>query len=93
MIAIIASLVVGEFVDAIAIFFIVLIDLILGTYQENKANNSVTTYIIIGAVVLVIDDIFITSNFDCFTLFSTTPLVIRFKRYYNRRFNLFRIRR
>ena len=41
VVAIIASLVVGEFVDAIAILFIVLIDLILGTYQENKANTTI----------------------------------------------------
>ena len=41
VIAIIASLIVGEIIDAIAIFFIVLIDLILGTYQENKANNTI----------------------------------------------------
>ena len=39
IVAIIASLVVGEVVDAFAIFFIVLVDLILGTYQENKANE------------------------------------------------------
>ena len=41
VVAIIASLVVGEVVDAIAIFLIVLIDLIIGTYQENKANTTV----------------------------------------------------
>jgi calcium-translocating P-type ATPase len=40
IIAIIASLIVGEYVDAIAILFIVLVDLILGTFQENKANNT-----------------------------------------------------
>ena len=38
--AIVASLLAGELVDAIAIFFIVLIDAFLGTYQENKANNT-----------------------------------------------------
>ena len=38
--AIIASLVVGEYIDAIAIFLIVLIDVLLSTYQENKANNT-----------------------------------------------------
>lgn len=38
--AIVASFAVGETVDAIAIIFIVLIDLIMGTYQENKANNT-----------------------------------------------------
>ena len=41
IVAIIASILVGEINDAIAIFFIVLIDLILGTYQENKANNTI----------------------------------------------------
>ena len=38
--AILASLVVGEVIDAIAILAIVLIDIIMGTYQENKANNT-----------------------------------------------------
>ena len=37
--AIIASLIVGETIDAIAIAFIVLIDAIMSTYQENKAND------------------------------------------------------
>ncbi|MBQ6323683.1 MAG: HAD-IC family P-type ATPase [Bacilli bacterium] len=41
IIAIIASLLVGETVDAIAIFLIVLVDLIIGTIQENKANKTV----------------------------------------------------
>ena len=41
IVAIIASLIVGETADAIAIFFIVLVDLILGTYQENKANITI----------------------------------------------------
>ena len=40
IVAIIASLIVGEVVDAVAIIFIVLIDIIMGTYQENKANNT-----------------------------------------------------
>ena len=40
IVAIIASLIVGEVIDAVAIVFIVLIDLIMGTYQENKANNT-----------------------------------------------------
>ena len=39
IVAIIASFVVGEVVDAIAIIFIVLVDVVMGTYQENKANN------------------------------------------------------
>ena len=37
--AIIASFAVGEVIDALAITFIVLADIIMGTYQENKANN------------------------------------------------------
>lgn len=36
--AIVASFMVGEVLDAIAILLIVLIDVIMGTYQENKAN-------------------------------------------------------
>jgi len=40
MVAIFASLIAGEVVDAIAIIFIVLIDAFMGTYQENKANNT-----------------------------------------------------
>ena len=37
---IIASLIVGETIDAIAIAIIVLIDAVMSTYQENKANNT-----------------------------------------------------
>lgn len=40
VVAIIASLMVGEVVDAVAIVAIVLIDIVMGTYQENKANNT-----------------------------------------------------
>ena len=40
IVAIIASLIAGEVIDAVAIVFIVLIDLVMGTYQENKANNT-----------------------------------------------------
>ena len=40
-VAIIVSLIVGEVIDAIAILFIVLVDAIMGTYQENKANHAV----------------------------------------------------
>lgn len=40
LVAIIASLLSGETVDALAIVFIVLVDVIMGTYQENKANNT-----------------------------------------------------
>ena len=38
--AILASVIAGEIVDAIAILFIVLIDAAMGTFQENKANNT-----------------------------------------------------
>jgi len=38
--AILASFIVGEVVDAVAIMAIILIDIIMGTYQENKANNT-----------------------------------------------------
>ena len=41
IVAIIASFIVGEVVDALAIIFIVLVDLIIGTYEENKANTTV----------------------------------------------------
>lgn len=37
IVAIISSVIVGEIVDAIAIFCIIIIDLIMETYQENKA--------------------------------------------------------
>ncbi len=40
IIAIFASLMIGEKIDAIAISIIVLVDLIMGTFQENKANNT-----------------------------------------------------
>ena len=40
IVAIIASLIVGEYVDAFAIFAIITVDLILGTFQEKKANNT-----------------------------------------------------
>ena len=40
IVAIIASLIVGEYVDAIAITVIITIDLIMGTFQEKKANNT-----------------------------------------------------
>lgn len=39
LVAIIASFAVGEVIDAVAIIFIVLVDVLMGTYQENKANN------------------------------------------------------
>ena len=40
IVAIIASLIVGEYIDAIAIAFIITVDLIMGTFQEKKANNT-----------------------------------------------------
>ena len=40
LVAIVASLIAGEIIDAIAIFVIVLIDAIMGAYQENKANHT-----------------------------------------------------
>ena len=40
LIAIVVSFFVGEIIDAIAIIVIVLVDAIIGTYQENKANNT-----------------------------------------------------
>lgn len=38
LVAVVASFIVGEVVDAVAIILIVLIDLLIGTYEENKAN-------------------------------------------------------
>jgi len=38
--AVLASLLVNEIIDAIAIIFIVLVDVIMETYQENKANTT-----------------------------------------------------
>ena len=40
IVAIIASITVGEYVDAIAITVIITIDLLMGTFQEKKANNT-----------------------------------------------------
>lgn len=39
VVAVIASFVANEIIDALAIIFIILIDVVAGTYQENKANN------------------------------------------------------
>ncbi len=55
LVAIGASLLVGEWVDAMAIFFIVLVDVIMGVYQENKANKtaeSLTSLLTIQASVI-----------------------------------------
>ena len=38
--AVVASFLAGEPVEAYAIILIVLVDVIMGTYQENKANNT-----------------------------------------------------
>ena len=40
VVAIAASVIAGEFIDAIVIAFIILVDAVMGTYQENKANNT-----------------------------------------------------
>ena len=40
LVAVVASFIAGEPIEAIAIILIVLVDLIMGTYQENKANNT-----------------------------------------------------
>ncbi len=40
LVAIIASAIVNEVLDACVIAFIILVDAIMGTYQENKANNT-----------------------------------------------------
>ncbi|MCI8460374.1 MAG: HAD-IC family P-type ATPase [Bacilli bacterium] len=40
IVAIIASLIVGEVVDAVAIAFIITVDLVMGTFQEKKASNT-----------------------------------------------------
>ncbi len=40
LVAIIISFIAGEVIDAVTILFIILIDAIMGTYQEKKANNT-----------------------------------------------------
>ena len=40
LVAIVASIFVGEILDACVIAFIILVDAVMGTYQENKANNT-----------------------------------------------------
>ena len=40
LVAIVASVIAGEIVDAIVILGIILVDAIMGTYQENKANRT-----------------------------------------------------
>ncbi|MBQ6477031.1 MAG: HAD-IC family P-type ATPase [Bacilli bacterium] len=68
--AIIISLIVGEYVDAIAIFVIVLVDLILGTYQEAKANNTIK-----ALSKLVPDDVKVRRDNDD-TLIDVSELVV-----------------
>ena len=40
IITVIISLLIGETIDALVILFIILVDVIMGTYQENKALKS-----------------------------------------------------
>lgn len=40
LVAVLSSLVVGETFDALAILFIILVDTVIGTYEETKANNT-----------------------------------------------------
>jgi len=40
LVAGLSSFIVGEVVDALAILFIIIVDLIMGTYQESKAENT-----------------------------------------------------
>ena len=42
MVSVLASLLIGEIVDAVVIILIVGIDIIIGTYEENKANNTMS---------------------------------------------------
>ena len=41
LVSVIASFLVGEVVDAIAILVIIFIDLVIGTYEQNKANTTI----------------------------------------------------
>ena len=40
VVAIVASVIAGEIIDAAVIAFIILVDAVMGAYQENKANNT-----------------------------------------------------
>lgn len=40
LVAVMVSFIAGETIDGIAIIFIILIDIMMGTYQENKANHT-----------------------------------------------------
>lgn len=78
MVAIIASFIAGEVIDAVAIIFIVLIDILMGTYQENKANNTaealeqlvtVKTKVLRDGQILLVDSTELTIG-DCVILES-----------------------
>lgn len=57
VVTIIFSLIIGEYIDAIAIIFIVFVDLILGTFQEWRAEkNALSLQNLIKYKVLVIRD-------------------------------------
>ena len=43
LLTIMASIFINEYLDALVIFFIVLIDIIMGTYQENKAKKTMNS--------------------------------------------------
>lgn len=45
IVAIIASIFVGEVFDAVAIFFIIMIDALVGTFEENKANKTMDSIV------------------------------------------------
>ena len=70
LVAIIASLIAGEVVDAIAILVIVLIDIIMGTYQEKKANNTAEALakLVTTKVKVVRDDDVITIDAEDLTI-------------------------
>lgn len=57
IVTIVFSLIIGEYIDAIAIIFIVLVDLILGTFQEWRAEkNALSLQNLIKYNVLVVRD-------------------------------------
>ncbi len=80
IVAIVASLLIGEKTDALAISFIVLVDLLMGTFQEKKANNTAQALanlvkeqvnvlrdnkeIVIDSTALVVGDIVLLSSGD-----------------------------
>lgn len=70
LVAILASLIAGEIIDAVAIFCIVLVDALMGTYQENKANNiaSALAKLITTKVKVIRDGDVVTVNADELTI-------------------------